>query len=141
MLCERFSSFRQRRWWNAYILFYEQITDDHSASNERLEEDLTRLQLCTIHRSIEKFQSISLSDSDDQTQRMPLPVQRSVRKQNMKFLHNRIHFSPEYFHFIKRLVQSNVQVIVNFFQQQGEKAPSDTVKSIAEGKSRTEEGH
>lgn len=47
---------------------------------------------------------------------MPLSVQRSVRKQNIKFLHNRIHFSPEYFHFMKRLVQSNVQVIVNFFQ-------------------------
>lgn len=47
---------------------------------------------------------------------MPISVQRSVRKQNIKFLHNRIHFSPEYFHFIKRLVQSNVQVIVNHFQ-------------------------
>lgn len=47
---------------------------------------------------------------------MPISVQRSVRKQNIKFLHNRIHFSPEYFHFIKRLVQSNVQVIVNYFQ-------------------------
>lgn len=49
---------------------------------------------------------------------MPLTVQRSVRKQNIKFLHNRIHFSPEYFHFMKRIVQSNVQVIVTFFQQQ-----------------------
>ncbi len=65
---------------------------------------------------------------DDQTQRMPLSVQRSVRKQNIKFLHNRIHFSPEYFHFMKRLVQSNVQVIVTFFQQQhGEKIPSTNV--------------
>jgi hypothetical protein len=59
---------------------------------------------------------------------MPLSVQRSVRKQNIKFLHNRIHFSPEYFHFMKRLVQSNVQVIVTFFQQQhGEKISSTNV--------------
>jgi ubiquitin carboxyl-terminal hydrolase 9/24 len=60
---------------------------------------------------------------------MPLSVQRSVRKQNIKFLHNRIHFSPEYFHFMKRLVQSNVQVIVTFFQQQqhGEKPSSTNV--------------
>ncbi len=59
---------------------------------------------------------------------MPLSVQRSVRKQNIKFLHNRIHFSPEYFHFMKRLVQSNVQVIVTFFQQQhGEKIVSTNV--------------
>jgi hypothetical protein len=66
---------------------------------------------------------------DDQSQRMPLSVQRSVRKQNIKFLHNRIHFSPEYFHFMKRLVQSNVQVIVTFFQQQhGDKIVSTNVK-------------
>jgi predicted nuclease with RNAse H fold len=62
---------------------------------------------------------------------MPLSVQRSVRKQNIKFLHNRIHFSPEYFHFMKRLVQSNVQVIVTFFQQQhGEKLPTTNVREF-----------
>ena len=49
---------------------------------------------------------------------MPLPVQRSVHKQNIKFLHNRILFSQEYFTFIKRLVQSNVQHLVNLAQQQ-----------------------
>ena len=50
-------------------------------------------------------------------QRMPLSVQRSVRKQNIKFLHNRILFSPECFAFIKRLVQSNVQCLVTLIQQ------------------------
>ena len=48
---------------------------------------------------------------DDSSQRMPLAVQRSVRKQNMKFLHNRIHLSPEYFTFMKTLVQNNVQYL------------------------------
>jgi ubiquitin carboxyl-terminal hydrolase 9/24 len=101
---------RQRRWWNAYILFYEKISDDESNPDTSLAKDLAQLQLY------------------DQTQRMPLSVQRSVRKQNIKFLHNRIHFSPEYFHFMKRLVQSNVQVIVTFFQQQhGEKIVSTNV--------------
>ncbi len=56
--------------------------------------------------------------SDDQLQRMPLSVQRSVRKQNIKFLHNRILFSPECFAFIKRLVHNNVQSLVNLIQQQ-----------------------
>lgn len=55
---------------------------------------------------------------DDQNQRMPLGVERSVRKQNIKFLHNRILFSPEYFIFIKRLVHSNVQQLINLVQQQ-----------------------
>ncbi len=56
--------------------------------------------------------------SDDQLQRMPLSVQRSVRKQNIKFLHNRILFSSECFAFIKRLVHNNVQSLVNLIQQQ-----------------------
>ena len=49
---------------------------------------------------------------------MPLSVQRSVRKQNIKFLHNRILFSQECFAFIKRLVQSNVHQLANLLQQQ-----------------------
>jgi hypothetical protein len=49
---------------------------------------------------------------------MPLPVQRSVRKQNIKFLHNKILFSIECFSFIKRLVQSNVQQLLHIIQQQ-----------------------
>jgi ubiquitin carboxyl-terminal hydrolase 9/24 len=49
---------------------------------------------------------------------MPLSVQSSVRKQNIKFLHNRILFSPECFAFIKRLVQNNVHYLVNTIQQQ-----------------------
>lgn len=63
---------------------------------------------------------------------MPLVVQRSVRKQNIKFLHNRIHFSPEYFHFMKRIVQSNVQVIVTSFQQpHGDKVLPINVREIS----------
>jgi len=49
---------------------------------------------------------------------MPLSVQSSVRKQNIKFLHNRILFSPECFAFIKRLVQNNVHYLINTIQQQ-----------------------
>ncbi|CAF5005896.1 unnamed protein product, partial [Rotaria socialis] len=107
---------RQRRWWNAYILFYEKISNDESNPDNSLVNALTQLQLY------------------DQTQRMPLSVQRSVRKQNIKFLHNRIHFSPEYFHFMKRLIQSNIQIIIGFHQQQhGDKTPvTNTIETIEE---------
>jgi len=84
---------RQRRWWNAYILFYERVSETPTDPIEQLPESLSE---------------ISLYDS---SQRMPLAVQRSVRKQNMKFLHNRIHLSPEYFTFMKTLVQNNVQYL------------------------------
>jgi len=70
-----------------------------------------------LKKSIDLFSRIYFI-KDDQTQRMPLSVQRSVRKQNIKFLHNRILFSPECFAFIKRLIQSNVQHLVNTLQQQ-----------------------
>ena len=70
-------------------------------------------------RSLDHLRSILLLLLlDDSNQRMPLSVQRSVRKQNIKFLHNRILFSQECFTFIKRLVQSNVQQLNNLLLQQ-----------------------
>jgi hypothetical protein len=57
---------------------------------------------------------------------MPLPVQRSVRKQNIKYLHNRILFSVEYFAFIKKILQNNVQHLLSILQQQHEDKASIT---------------
>ena len=34
-------------------------------------------------------------------------IERSVRRQNILFMHNRTQFSAEYFQFIKKLVMSN----------------------------------
>ncbi len=34
---------------------------------------------------------------------MPEPIEKSVMRQNIKFMHNRNQFSQEYFHFMKRL--------------------------------------
>ena len=39
-------SSRQRRWWNAYILFYEKLSNDELESVNSLEKDLSQLQLC-----------------------------------------------------------------------------------------------
>ncbi len=82
-----------------------------------IDKDFVQLQLSMFSKSID-LSFVYYSIPDDQIQRMPLSVQRSVRKQNLKFLHNRILFSSEYFLFIKRLVQSNVQQLVNIVQQQ-----------------------
>lgn len=38
---------------------------------------------------------------------MPPAIEYSVRKQNIKFMHNRNQFSAEYFQFIKKLVSCN----------------------------------
>lgn len=34
---------------------------------------------------------------------MPVAIENSIRKQNIKFLHHRSQFSIEYFNFIKKL--------------------------------------
>ena len=34
---------------------------------------------------------------------MPKAIEYSVRKQNIKFMHNRNQFNPEYFQFIRKL--------------------------------------
>merc|ERR1712123_551919 len=36
---------------------------------------------------------------------MPKPIERSILKQNVKFLHNRNQFSAEYFSFMRKLIQ------------------------------------
>ena len=43
-------SSRQRRWWNAYILFYEKISNDQSDPTDSLANDLAQLQLCMFLR-------------------------------------------------------------------------------------------
>lgn len=40
---------------------------------------------------------------------MPLAIENSIRKQNIKFLHHRSQFSIEYFSFIKKLASSCAQ--------------------------------
>lgn len=39
---------------------------------------------------------------------MPAAIERSVRRQNIKFMHNRNQFSVEYFQFIRKLASCNI---------------------------------
>ena len=40
--------------------------------------------------------------------KMPVPIERCVRKQNVLYLHNRNQFSAEYFRFMRRLLLCNI---------------------------------
>lgn len=40
---------------------------------------------------------------------MPVAIENSIRKQNIKFLHHRSQFSIEYFSFIRKLATSCAQ--------------------------------
>ncbi|KAL4220567.1 putative ubiquitin carboxyl-terminal hydrolase FAF-X [Mactra antiquata] len=84
-MLKRMTYRRQKRWWNAYILFYERV--------EEIDED-------KISKNI---QDLSIT----QKPKMPKAIEKCVRKQNIMFMHEKTQFSPEYFQFMKRLLTCN----------------------------------
>lgn len=133
---------KQKRWWNAYILFYERVKQkDAQVSNRQDSRSTTprqqnqhhqqtsRKNSCSMETCGEKQRSLSQSSSSSQHQlpvKMPLYVVKSVLKKNIRFLHQRNHFSLEYFHFMKKLIQANL-----FYCQQNESnLQSDEVEEL-----------
>lgn len=53
------------------------------------------------------FPRLTAADSRQCDLVMPVPIERSVIRQNVEFMHNRNQFSQEYFNFMKRLSFSN----------------------------------
>ncbi|XP_022918953.1 ubiquitin carboxyl-terminal hydrolase 9X [Onthophagus taurus] len=78
---------RQKRWWNAYMLFY---------TRQDVEE----------REVLKAMEKLTISDKKEHHIRMPVAIENSIRKQNIKFLHHRSQFSTEYFNFIKKFVNS-----------------------------------
>ncbi|KAM7302505.1 putative ubiquitin carboxyl-terminal hydrolase FAF-X [Ixodes scapularis] len=90
-MLKRMSYRRQKRWWNAYILFYQRAQEAPS-----LQQGL---------------QDLSLEPRPPDCLRMPLAIERSVWRQNIKFMHNRNQFSIEYFQFMKKLISCNAPYV------------------------------
>lgn len=80
---------RQKRWWNAYMLFYTRI--DHNQ---------------TIYQT--QVEQLSLAESKHCVLQMPTPIEKSVRFQNIRFLHTKSLFSTEFFTFIRNTVSCSV---------------------------------
>lgn len=76
---------RQKRWWNAYMLFYTRC-------------DEVKVPV------ISSIEQLSLAESRNCVLPMPAPIEKSVRSQNLRFLHSRNLFSAEFFNFIRKLV-------------------------------------
>ncbi|XP_036281525.1 probable ubiquitin carboxyl-terminal hydrolase FAF-X isoform X4 [Pipistrellus kuhlii] len=86
-MMKRMSYRRQKRWWNAYILFYERMdTKDQDGEMIRYISELT---ITKPH------------------QMMSSAIERSVWKQNVQFIHNQMQYSLEYFQFMKKLLTCN----------------------------------
>ncbi|XP_051782099.1 probable ubiquitin carboxyl-terminal hydrolase FAF-X [Erpetoichthys calabaricus] len=88
-LMKRMSFRRQKRWWNAYILFYERM--EALGKDNELVMCIARLSITTKPHQI----------------KMPSTIEQSVRKRNMQFMHNHMQYSLEYFQFIKKLLTCN----------------------------------
>ncbi|KAM9576986.1 ubiquitin carboxyl-terminal hydrolase 9X isoform 6-T6 [Trichechus inunguis] len=88
-MMKRMSYRRQKRWWNAYILFYERM--DTIDQDDELIRYISELAITTRPHQII----------------MPSAIERSVRKQNVQFMHNRMQYSLEYFQFMKKLLTCN----------------------------------
>ncbi|OQR72358.1 putative ubiquitin carboxyl-terminal hydrolase FAF-X-like [Tropilaelaps mercedesae] len=83
-ISKRMSCRRQKRWWNAYILFYERV--DLAARLER-QVRLDELPVASL----------------------PPAIEMSVWQQNLQYTHVHVQFTPEFFRFIKQLVSINAR--------------------------------
>ncbi|KAK7882341.1 hypothetical protein WMY93_028515 [Mugilogobius chulae] len=89
-MMKRMSYRRQKRWWNAYILFYERM--------DSLDKD---------SELVKYISDLTISSTKPHQVKMPGVIECSVRKQNVQFMHNRMQYSLEYFQFIKKLLTCN----------------------------------
>jgi ubiquitin carboxyl-terminal hydrolase 9/24 len=106
---------KQKRWWNAYILFYERIklsdlpaTAQAPADSSKSSTPRSGANTTAHHGSARLIDGAVEKRSTALNVKMPSYVLKSVLKKNIKFLHQRNHFSPEYFYFLKKLMQTNL---------------------------------
>ena len=91
-LLKRMSYRKQKRWWNAYMLFYTR--------NDYQDMDLD-----------EQMKALSLNTVPSQPLKIPSPIEKSIQKQNVRFLHHRNQFSAEYFQFMRKIIHCNVAYV------------------------------
>ncbi|KAK3574939.1 hypothetical protein QTP86_019806 [Hemibagrus guttatus] len=88
-MMKRMSYRRQKRWWNAYILFYERM-------------DAVRVD-CELLKHIAEMTLVPKPHH----LKMPSGIECGVHKQNVQFMHSRMQYSLEYFQFVKKLLTCN----------------------------------
>ncbi|ESN99988.1 hypothetical protein HELRODRAFT_192681, partial [Helobdella robusta] len=134
-ILKRMKFSRQKRWWNAYILFYEKIVPNEiSKQAQQSQAQLLQSQLASSSCSISdgnekndddvKQQLLLLSPQTSnklfpdiksdipKTIKMPKVIEQCVRRQNIRFLHNRNQFSPEYFRFMRGILHCNIKLVL-----------------------------
>jgi len=114
-MLKRMTYRKQKRWWNAYMLFYTRADLADAVAAGEVGAQLARLKVSnSLPREMTK-----------KPPKMPLPIEKSVQKQNVRFLHQRNMFSPEFFQFMKRLIGCNAAYL-------GQSGQSDSPAKEAE---------
>uniref|UniRef100_A0A182W8G5 USP domain-containing protein n=1 Tax=Anopheles minimus TaxID=112268 RepID=A0A182W8G5_9DIPT len=100
---------RQKRWWNAYMLFYTR--NDVYYAKPPKNAFWWRLssgpQASHIRANQTKsiVERLSLAQSEHYHFHMEPIVERCIRIQNIRYLHSRMLFSTEFFTFMKKLTE------------------------------------
>ena len=131
---------RQKKWWSAYLLFYDRISKDGSPLTNRGESCTSVVFTCIVHSIVlifiyvknclclSKFYCLLLwSPFPDPVTEVkclvPSPILKMVHRRNLEFLHTRSHFSHPYFQFMKQLLILNY----NFTKTQLDQGTSNEV--------------
>ena len=115
-LVKRMSYRKQKRWWNAYMLFYTRL-DYTEDVNTTLVKEMSALNLGMLlilpsifcmHLSFYIALSI-LTGSKNSV--VPMPIEKSIQKQNVHFLHHHSQYTPEYFAFMRKIINANAPYV------------------------------
>ena len=99
--CFRTHYRRQKRWWSAYLLFFDRLDQEKVFDGE---------VMLTSPLSLFEF-LFKLTESMQKMCPVPQPIQVMVQKQNLEFHHTKSHFSYPYFQFMKQLLTINYNYI------------------------------
>ncbi len=120
-MLKRMSYRKQKRWWNAYMLFYTRsdLANDDSA----VAAQLSKLKLLDDEK-----QKVSTKTS---TTKLPHPIEKSIQKQNVNFLHQRNQFSPEFFQFMRKIINCNGNFVTQQLQQLQQQSGDESCKQLS----------
>lgn len=95
-IVKRVSLRRQKRWWSAYILFYER--EDYANH-----PSLNDLQQAVLQKS--KSNSPSAMDGNNifNIARLPRHIEENITLQNIEYMHTKSQYTTEYFSFLRDL--------------------------------------
>lgn len=116
-MMKRVSSRRQKRWWNAYMLFYtrlDKLAKSAAVIAER-EDSVPASGAGDLQAGVNAAMSrLSLLDNGLLAgANMPEPIRRSILRQNIRFLHTKNQFHPEFVQFIRQLSVRNATSFSN----------------------------